>query len=201
MIVDDHMVVREGVESVLGRCPEFLVTGSANGGAEALAMLSTSLPDVVLLDLRMPDMDGVAVLQQLKERAPQLTVVMLSGHAGDSAIRKCLANGASGYVMKTATAVQLREALLAAATGRGAGPSAEIEARLASSAHHPTLSERELEVLVLAGRGRSNKIIADALGLSENTVKNHIKSILKKLDVDDRTSAVTVAFKRGMLDL
>jgi DNA-binding NarL/FixJ family response regulator len=200
MIVDDHAVVREGIEAVIARHADLRVVASLGSGGEALAALDETTPDVVLLDLRMPEMDGLATLEALRARRPQLKVVILSGQDGDEAIFQALNRGAAGYLSKAAPSTELVEGIRQAMHGR-VRPSPEVAGRLAERAFYEPLSEREIEVLRHAAQGESNKEIAGALGVAESTVKNHIKSIMLKLDAADRTEAVTVALRRGIIDL
>jgi DNA-binding NarL/FixJ family response regulator len=200
MIVDDHAVVREGLEAVIARQPDMAVVASLGSGQEAVDALAQAAPDVVLLDLRMPELDGLAVLEALRARQPQLKVLMLSGQTGDEAIFRALSRGAAGYVSKAAPSAELLEAIRQAKHGR-VRPSADVAERLAERSLREPLSDREIEVLRHAAEGESNKEIGVALGLAENTVKNHIKSIMLKLDAADRTEAVTLALRRGIIDL
>lgn len=200
MLVDDHAMVREGMRAVLGLQADLQVVASVGSGAEALAVAAAAPPDLVLLDLRMPDMDGLAVLAAFRQRFPRVKVVMLSGHAGDEAIYKALAGGASGYLLKSARSDALIEGVRQAFHGR-LKASAEVAERLAERAFFTELSERELEVLRLLAQGESNKAIGAALGVAENTVKNHVRSIMEKLQARDRTEAVTIALRRGVIDL
>jgi two-component system, NarL family, response regulator len=200
MIVDDHAVVREGLEAVIARQADMTVVASLGSGQEALAVLAQAAPDVVLLDLRMPEVDGLAVLEALRVRQPQLRVLMLSGQTGDEAIFQALSRGAAGYVSKAAPSAELLDAIRQAKHGR-VRPSADVAERLAERSLREPLSDREIEVLRHAAEGESNKEIGVALGLAENTVKNHIKNIMLKLHAADRTEAVTLALRRGIIDL
>jgi DNA-binding NarL/FixJ family response regulator len=200
MIVDDHAVVRDGLEAVIAREPDMTVIASVGSGAEALAQVDAARPDVVLLDLRMPEMDGLRTLEALCKGRPQLRVVMLSGQTGDEAIFQALSRGAVGYLAKSAASAEMLDGIRQAMRGR-LRPSAEVAALLAERSFHEKLSDREIQVLKHAADGQSNKEIAVALGLAENTVKNHIKNIMVKLDAADRTEAVTLALRRGIFDL
>ncbi|HEY0715660.1 MAG TPA: response regulator transcription factor [Polyangia bacterium] len=200
MIVDDHAVVREGLDAVLGKHDDLQIVASVGNGQEALTRAEEVKPDVVLLDLRMPDMDGLAVLQELQKRHPDIRVVMLSAQGGDEAIYRALSLGAAGYLLKSARGADLAEGVRQAYRGR-LKPSAEVAERLAERVYYEALSERELQVLRHAAGGASNKEIAAELGVAENTVKNHVKSILAKLQAKDRTEAVTVALRRGVISL
>jgi two-component system NarL family response regulator len=200
LLVDDHAVVRDGIKAIFGSQPDFQVIGSVGSGEEALAFLAGTAPDVVLLDLRMPGMDGLAVLEALRDRHPRVKVVMLSGHSGDEAIYKALSRGAAGYLLKSARSETLVEGVRQAYQGR-LKPSPEVAERLAERTFYGQLSEREIEVLRHAAQGESNKEIASALGVAQNTVKNHVRSIMEKLQAGDRTEAVTIALRRGIIDL
>lgn len=200
MIVDDHAVVREGLEALLSKHEDLQVVASVASGAEALARAGELHTDVVLLDLRMPDMDGLAVLTALREQHPRIRVVMLTGHDGDETIFRAMSLGAAGYLLKTARGAELVEGVRQAFQGR-LKPSPEVASRMAEHAYYEPLSAREIQVLRLASNGSSNKEIAAALGVAENTVKNHIKNIMEKLQVSDRTEAVTVALRRGVINL
>jgi DNA-binding NarL/FixJ family response regulator len=200
MIVDDHAVVREGIEAVIAKHADLSVVASVGSGGEALAALDQALPDVVLLDLRMPEMDGLATLEALRAQRPHLKVVILSGQDGDEAIYQALNRGAAGYLSKAAPSAELVDGIRQALHGR-VRPSPDVAVRLAERAFYEPLSEREIEVLRHAAQGESNKEIASALGVAESTIKNHLKSIMVKLDAGDRTEAVTVALRRGIIDL
>ncbi len=200
VIVDDHTVVREGIAAVLARLDDMEVVASVSSGKEALAIVGSVRPDLVLLDMRMPDMDGIAVLEALREQHPRVKVVMLSGQSGDETIYQALSRGASGYLLKSAKITELAEGIRQAMLGR-LPPSPEVAGRLAERIFYTALSDREIEVLRHAATGASNKEIAAALGLAENTVKNHIKSLMVKLQATDRTQAVTTALRRGVIDI
>jgi two-component system NarL family response regulator len=200
MIVDDHAVVRDGIRAVLGLEPDLQVVASVGSGQEALAAAEAAAPDLVLLDLRMPEMDGLAVLDAFRARHGRVKVVMLSGHAGDEAIHKALSRGAAGYLLKSARSETLIQGIRQAVQGR-LKPSPEVAERLAERAFFTELSAREVEVLKHLAQGESNKSTAAALGVAENTVKNHVRSIMEKLQARDRTEAVTIALRRGVIDL
>jgi len=200
LIVDDHELVREGIAAVLVTQPDIDVVGSAPDGATALEMCAEHEPDVVLLDLRMEGMDGLQVLARLRERAPDVRVLMLSSHDGDEAIYRALKAGAAGYVLKKQPSAELVAAIRGARTGK-VPLAPEVSSRLTARMSLPTLSEREIEVLTHVARGESNKEIAGSLAISASTVKNHVDSILTKLDASDRTEAVTIALQRGIITL
>lgn len=200
MIVDDHAVVREGLAAVIGMQPDLAVVASVASGREALERYEPERPDVVILDLRMPELDGVGTLRLLLERHPRARVLMLSSQEGDEAIYRALKQGAVGYVFKSLPAAELLAAIRRASTGR-VPLAGEVASRLGDRVAQEPLSEREIEVLRLVARGQGNKEIADALGISASTVKNHLNNIMLKLDAGDRTHAVTIALQRGIIEL
>lgn len=200
MLVDDHGVVREGLEAVVARQSDMEVVASVGSGEEALPALPSVLPDVVLLDMRMPDKDGLETLQEIKAAAPRVKVLVLSGHAGDELIFRAINAGAAGYLLKRSHSSEIVNAVRHAMLGR-VPPSPEVAQALAERVYGEALSEREVEVVRLAAEGAANKEIGDQLGITENTVKNHFKSIMSKLSASDRTEAVTKALRRGIISL
>ncbi len=200
LVADDHPVVREGLAAILLRQPDMAVVAEAESGERACALCSTQRPDVVLMDLRMPGMGGVAATRWIGERVPACHVLVLTTFDGDEEIYQALKAGARGYLLKNAS----REELLAAIRGVHAGkrwiPPAVAD-KLALRVSGSQLSSREVEVLSLVAAGNSNKRIARRLGITEGTVKGHVNSILGKLAADDRTGAVTSAVRRGILRL
>jgi DNA-binding NarL/FixJ family response regulator len=203
LIVDDHPVVRSGLESMLSKRPDFEVVGEADNGREAVKLADDLRPDVILMDLRMPEMDGVAATKEIRTRRPEANVLILTTYDSDADILRAVESGATGYLLKDSPREELYEAVRAAASGR-ALLAPVVAQRLMSHIGKPAqraLSRRELEVLDLVRRGLSNKEIARSLHLSEATVKTHLIHIYGKLGVDDRTSAVNVALERGILSL
>jgi DNA-binding NarL/FixJ family response regulator len=209
LLVDDQTLFRAGLRTLLSTRPEVEVVGDAENGQEALAVAARTRPDVVLMDLKMPVLDGVAATRKLRVQLPSCRVVALTTFEDDELVFEGLRAGAVGYLLKDAPLARLVEAILAAARGESVlQPSvaskvlAELS-RLASASPQATtelsgLSEREREVLRLIARGASNKEIAAALFLAEGTVKNHVTSILTKLDVSDRTQAALRARELGI---
>jgi DNA-binding NarL/FixJ family response regulator len=197
MIVDDHEVVRNGIAAILARHSDMIVVGEASSGAEAIRMFRTHRPDVTLLDLTMPGMDGVQVLRAIRAEFPESRFIVLTVHTGDDDIRRALEAGAQAYVLKTATGSELVETVRAVRAGlrRLSRDVAERMAEYPIAAH---LTPRELDVIRLLARGLSNKEIGAELGVSETTAKWFVKNILQKLGVNDRTAAVTTALKRGI---
>ncbi len=192
-------MVRDGLASVLSAEPDLQVVAAYGNGADALASLEADQPDVVLVDLRLPGMDGVEVLTALRSRRPTLKVVMLSSHEGDAAVARALKAGASGYVLKRQPSGELIQAVRASLFGNVA-LTPELSAHVVAAMHGSELTSREVEVLRRIANGLSNKLIGDELGISHNTVKNHIMSLMVKLSASDRTQAVTIALQRGIID-
>jgi two-component system, NarL family, response regulator len=200
LIADDHPIVREGLHAVLSDQPDLEVVGQAATGAEAVALALAARPDVILMDLRMPGMSGVEAIAALRAEWPEAHVLVLTTYDGDEDIYRALQTGAQAYLLKDTPRAELLEAIRAVARGQKRLP-AEVAARLMERMSTEALTERELDVLRLMARGRSNKVIGAALSISEGTVKFHVNNILGKLAADDRTQAVTIALQRGILHL
>lgn len=203
VVVDDHPVVRAGLVGLLSTQPDFRVIGEASNGQEALNLLETLIPNVVLMDLRMPQMDGVSAIRQIRAKSNRVQVLVLTTYDTDSEIVRAVEAGATGYLMKDVPREELFRAVRLCAKGE-AVLSPPIAARLLGRMRNPTeenLSMRELEVLGLVAKGYSNKEVARHLRISEATVKTHLLHAFGKLGVDDRTAAVTVALERGILRL
>jgi len=203
LLVDDHPVVRAGLSGLLASQPDFEVVGEASNGLEALNMLEQVGVDVVLMDLRMPQMDGVTAIRQVRARFPKVQVLVLTTYDTDSEIVRAVEAGATGYLLKDVPREELFRAVRLCAKGE-AVLSPPVAARLLGrmrGATQETLSVRELEVLALVAKGLSNKEIARKLKISEATVKTHLLHAFEKLGVDDRTAAVTAALERGILRL
>jgi len=201
LIVDDHPVVRDGLRGMFAGDPQFSVVGEAATGAEALVVAEAMRPDVILMDLRMPQMSGVAAIAGLRERGVAARVLVLTTYDTDSDVLPAIEAGATGYLLKDAPRDELFRAVRAAARGEAVlSPSVatRLMGQLRSPAKEP-LSQRELEVLGLIARGRSNREAAADLFISEATVKTHLLHIYAKLGVKDRAAAVAAAFERGLL--
>lgn len=203
LIVDDHPVVRMGLRGMLNEQSEFEIVGEADNGVQALAAIRDVDPDVVLTDLRMPHLDGVGIVQVLAGQANAPRVLVLTTYDDDADILRAIEAGACGYLLKDAPRDQLFAAIRAASRGE-TWLAPHIAGRLVRQMAAPepaVLSLREIEVLRLASRGSSNKEIAASLYVSEATVKSHLVRIYRKLNVADRTAAVTVALQRGLIHL
>jgi DNA-binding NarL/FixJ family response regulator len=203
LLVDDHPVVRDGLRGMLGSQADFEILGEAADGVEALERAGALHPDVVLMDLRMPRMDGVSAIRRLQAALPGVHVLVLTTYDGDADILRAIEAGATGYILKDAPREELFRAVRAAASGQSY-LSPAVASRLMGQVRaplHAALSERELDVLLRVAKGESNKEIAARLHVSEATVKSHLLHIFSKLEVGDRTEAVTVALQRGIIKL
>ena len=204
LIADDHMVVREGLQTVLEVAGDIEAVGAAADGAEAVRMAGELAPDVVLMDLRMPGIDGIEAIRQIKDLYPAVEIVILTTYDDDEYIVQGLRAGARGYLLKDTSRQALFDAIRAAARGESLLPSAVVDkvvAHLARPRPVPAgeLSEREQEVLVLLAQGAPNREIALHLQISERTVKAHVTGIFNKLGVNSRAEAVAVAMRQGLL--
>ena len=203
LIVDDHPVVREGLAGMLAGQPDFAVVALAANGAESVTLFEQHAPDVVLMDLRMPVLDGVAAIQQIREKRPSARILVLTTYDSDADIVRAIEAGATGYLLKDAPREELFRSIRAAAQGESV-LSPAVASRLMSRMRAPAeenLSAREIEVLQLVARGTSNKEIGKQLHISTATVKTHLIHIFNKLGVNDRTSAVTAALEKRILTL
>ncbi len=200
LIADDHYVVRMGLVALVETEPDLQVVGEAADGVQAVELFKRLGPDLTLMDLRMPLKDGITATREICAVAPAARILMLTTFDGDDDIHKALSAGANGYLLKNATRDSLIPALRAVAAGQRWIPK-EIARRLADREMFEELTQRELEVLHQLAKGLANKEIADVLSISEYTVKDHLKSILGKLRVADRTEAVTAAIQRGIIHM
>lgn len=200
LLVDDHLVVRIGLRGLLETQSDLEVVAEAAGGNAAVSAFAKHHPDVVLMDLRMPDLDGAQATAAIRTKFPEARVLVLTTFDTDEDIYRALEAGAAGFLLKSTDSKPLLEAIRAVHAGKYQLP-ATVAARLAERRAMPELSAREREVLALIVKGRSNKEIGSELGVAENTVKNHVKVILDKLGVADRTGAATKAIQRGLVRL
>jgi two-component system NarL family response regulator len=200
VVADDHSIVREGLSAILGRQADMEVVGEAGTGSEAVDLVRALEPDVVLMDLRMPDMNGVEAIACIHKEQPDCGIVVLTVYDGDQEIVRALQAGARAYLLKDTFREDLLEAVRAVHAGQRRIPP-EVARRLAEYVANPGLTARELDVLRLMARGRTNQEIGRSLFITESTVKGHVNSILGKLAVRDRTQAVTTALRRGIVTL
>jgi DNA-binding NarL/FixJ family response regulator len=200
LVADDHFIVRIGLMSVVNTEPDMRVVGEAADGAQAVEVFLKTTPDLVLMDLRMPIKDGIEATKEIRSKQPDARILMLTTFDGDTDIHRAIQAGAQGYILKNSTGDKLIPALRAVAAGEKWIPK-EIASRLASRKLFEDLTPRELQVLQQMAKGLANKEIGDILDISGHTVKDHLKNILGKLRVADRTEAVTVALQRGIIQL
>jgi len=200
LTVDDHQLLREGIAAVLYGQTDMTVVGAAGTAREAIESFRRLQPDVTLMDLRLPDMSGIEAISVIRNEYPNARIIVLTTYAGDAQAAAALRAGAAGYLLKTLVTKELVETIRAVHAGKRRVPP-EIATEIAEHVADDALTEREIEVLRRVAAGKSNKLIAAELDISEGTVKTHMKSILPKLDASDRTHAVTIALKRGILDL
>jgi DNA-binding NarL/FixJ family response regulator len=198
LVADDHFIVRMGVTAMVNTEPDMEIVAEASDGAEAIKLFEQFNPDVTLLDVRMPAINGIEVAGAIRRQNDAARILMLSALNGDEDIHNALEAGASGYVLKDATEEKLIPAIRAVAAGQRWIPQ-DVANRLWSRRLFQDLTERELQVLNKVIKGMANKQIADAMNISENTVKGFLKNILAKLHVADRTGAVAVAIQRGII--
>ena len=200
MIVDDHPLMRSGIAGEINSQRDMQVVAEASNGVEAIAAYRVHRPDVTLMDIRMPDMGGIEAITQIRATYPAAKFVVLTSSAGDVQAMRALQAGATGYLLKNLLRTELIDTIRVVHSGRRKIPG-EIAQQIAEHAMEDVVSARELEVLRGVSQGKANKIIADDLCISEHTVKNHIKSILSKLDASDRTDAVVIAIRRGYIEM
>jgi DNA-binding NarL/FixJ family response regulator len=200
LVADDHPVVRTGLTAVLVQQADLKLVAEAESGARAVALYREHRPDVCLMDLRMPVMDGVEAIRTITSEFPNARILALTTYEGDADIRRALEAGARGYLLKDMLLTEVIRAVRAVHRGERVIPHA-VAARLAEFPERSDLTERELEVLQLVARGLSNKEVARVIGRTDETVKIHLKNTFAKLGVADRTEAVTVALTRGLIHL
>ncbi|WP_454830219.1 response regulator [Pseudoxanthomonas wuyuanensis] len=200
LTVDDHPLLREGIAAVVEGQPDMVLVGEATNGREALERFRACRPDITLMDLQMPEMGGIAAIAAIRGEFPAARVVVLTTYQGDMQALRAFKAGASGYLLKSMLRRELVETIRSVHAGKRRIP-AEIASEIAEHASGDTLTAREVEVLGQVALGNANKNIAAHLRISEETVKAHMKNILAKLDANDRTHAVTIALKRGIIDL
>lgn len=200
LIADDHPMLREGVGAAIGMQSDMAIVGEATTGDEAAASYDRLRPDVVLMDLRMPGMSGLKAIEMIRRVHPDARIIVLTTYSGDVQALQALRAGAAGYLLKSSLRRELLDAIRSVHAGRQ-HLNPEVAQNIALNATSETLTARETEVLQLIARGYANKQIAWNLQLAEDTIKSYIKNIFGKLQVKDRTHAVTTAAKRGIIDL
>ena len=200
LTVDDHPILREGIAAILAAVPDFELVAEANNGREAVDQFRTHRPDVTLMDLQMPQMNGIEAIRAIRKEFPDARIIVLTTYSGDAQAVRAFEAGAFGYLLKNMLRKELIETIRTVHGGKKRIPP-EIAVEMAEHHTDDLLTERELEVLKQVAAGNANKVIADRLKISEETVKAHMKNILSKLSANDRTHAVTIALKRGIIDL
>lgn len=200
LVVDDHPLIREGIAALIMNQADFKLVGEASDGRQAITEFRTHLPDVTLMDLQMPDIDGVDAIIAIRSEFPKARIIVLTTYGGDVLAQRALKAGAQAYLLKNDVRKGLLDTIRAVHTGRKQIDS-KIASELADHASDDALTRREVEVLSLIAAGNSNKLIADRLSITDETVKGHVSNILSKLGASDRTHAVTLALKRGIIQL
>jgi DNA-binding NarL/FixJ family response regulator len=200
LTVDDHPLLREGIAAVIEGQPDMTLVAEATNGREAIESFRNHRPDVALMDLRMPDMNGIEAIRAIRTEFPAARIVVLTTYAGDVQALDALKAGASGYLLKSMLRKDLLDTIRTVHAGKRRIPP-EIATQIAEHAADDALTQREIDVLRRVGSGNSNKQIAAQLAISEGTVKAHMKNILPKLGARDRTHAVMIAVKRGIMDV
>jgi len=199
-LVDDHPILRQGIAALISDQPDLQLVGQASNGLEAIEQFRLHRPDVMLMDLQMPGMNGIDAMSAIRGEFPDARFVVLTTYTGDVQIVRALKAGARAYLLKSLLHRELLDTIRSVHAGNKRIPP-EIAAELADHAADDQLTAREIEVLRLIAAGSANKIVADHLSITEETVKAHVKNILSKLDANDRTHAVTIALKRGIIEL
>lgn len=200
MVVDDHPLLREGIAAVLARQPDMLLVGEAVHGREAVERFEELHPDVTLMDLQMPDMNGIEAIRAIRSRWPRACIAILTTYRGDVRALHAIRAGAMGYLLKSSLRKDLVEAIRTLADGKRHFPP-EIATELATHLDSDCLTPREIQVLQCVALGKPNKVIAAELQISEDTIKGHLRSIMDKLGANNRTHAVAIGAQRGFVEL
>lgn len=200
LAVDDHPVFRQGIAALIGGQADMTLVGEASNGREAIQQFRTQRPDVTLMDLQMPEMNGLDATIAIRSEFPQARIILLTTYTGDVQVMRALKAGAQGYLLKNLLHKDLLQTIRAVHSGKKA-LSPEASSQLAEHAGEDALTEAEVAVLRLIAAGNANKQIASQLSITEETVKSRVKNILSKLGANDRTHAATIALKRGIIEL
>lgn len=200
LVADDHPLLREGVAALISTQPDMVLIGEAGSGAEAIRQYRSLMPDVVLVDLQMPDINGVDAILAIREEAPDAHIIVLTTYEGDVLAHRALTAGAQAYLLKATVRRDLADTIRAVHRGQKR-IEPNVATQLAMQTSKQTLSPREIEVLRLIAVGESNRAIATQLGINEETVKSHVKNILAKLDARNGTHAVALALRRGIIEV
>jgi DNA-binding NarL/FixJ family response regulator len=200
LAVDDHALLRDGIAALIGNQADMELVAEASNGREAIELFRQHQPDVTLMDLQMPEMGGIDTLSAIRGEFPEARIIVLTTYAGDVQVFRALKAGARGFLLKGLLRKELLETIRAVHAGQKRLPP-EIAAEVAEHATDDSLTPREIDVLRLIAGGNANKEIAAQLSLTEETVKGHVKNILAKLDANDRTHAVTIGLKRGIIEI
>ena len=198
--VDDHPMLREGIAAVLASEPDMVLVAEASNGREAVEQFRTHNPDVTLMDVQMPEINGIDAIAKIREEFPDARIIVLTTYSGDAQATRAFKAGASGYLLKNMVRKELIETIRAVHAGKKRIPP-EIAVDMAEHHSDDALTEREIQVLREVAAGNANKMVAQLLNVSEETIKAHMKSILSKLGANDRTHAVTIALKRGIIEI
>ena len=200
LTVDDHPLLREGIAAVLANEQDMVLVAEASNGHEAVEQFRTHQPDVTLMDVQMPEVNGIDAIVKIREEFPAARIIVLTTYTGDAQAVRAFKAGASGYLLKSMVRKELIDTIRMVHNGRKRIP-AEIAVEIAQHHSDDALTEREIEVLREVAAGNANKMVGQLLKISEETVKAHMKSILSKLGANDRTHAVTIAVKRGIIEI
>ena len=200
LTVDDHPMLREGIAAVLAAEDDMVLVAEASNGREAVEQFRTHLPDVTLMDVQMPELNGIDAILKIREEFPDARIIVLTTYSGDAQAARAIKAGAAGYLLKSMVRKELIDTIRTVHAGKKRIPP-EIAIEMAEHHSDDALTEREIQVLRSVAAGNANKMVAQRLNLSEETVKAHMKSILSKLGANDRTHAVTIALKRRIIEI
>ncbi|HYV13005.1 MAG TPA: response regulator transcription factor [Pyrinomonadaceae bacterium] len=200
LTVDDHPMLREGIAAVLASEEDMILVAEASNGREAIEQFRTHHPDVTLMDVQMPEVNGIDAIVKIREEFPDARIIVLTTYTGDAQAARAFKAGAFGYLLKSMVRKELIDTIRAVHAGKKRIP-VEIAVEMAQHHSDDALTEREIEVLREVAAGNANKMVAQLLNISEETVKAHMRSILSKLAANDRTHAVTIAVKRGIIEI